>query len=101
MEGHPDVSSDVLAKYAGDAAREVEHVEGLVESALHRHKGVRIVEEDGTVAVELHLAVAWGANVPTLGVDVQRRVSEYLSRMAGIEPAAVDVVIDAVVAPTA
>jgi len=37
------ISSDILASYAADAAREVDGVFGLVESTLHRHKGVRIL----------------------------------------------------------
>lgn len=101
MHARPDVSPDVLAAYAADAAREVEHVEGLVESALHRHKGVRVVDDEGAIGVELHLVVAWGADVPTLGTDVQRRVSEYLTRMAGVQPAGVDVFVDEIVPPAA
>ena len=58
------ISTDILASYAADAAREVDGVRGLVESALHRHKGVRIVDEDGRERVELHLAVEWGASIP-------------------------------------
>jgi uncharacterized alkaline shock family protein YloU len=88
------ISSDILASYAADAAREVEGVRGLVESALHRHKGVRVLESDGSVRVELHLALAWGASVPDVGTEVQRRVAEYLARMANVEPEAVDVVVD-------
>lgn len=88
------ISSDILASYAADAAREVEGVRGLVESALHRHKGVRVLEDNGQVRVELHLAIEWGASVPALGREVQRRVAEYLARMASVEPEAVDVVVD-------
>ena len=88
------ISSDILARYAADAAREVHGVRKLVESALHRHKGVRILEEDGSVRVELHLAVDWGASVPDVGREVQRNVAAYLSRMASIEPEAIDVVVD-------
>ena len=44
--------------------------------------------------VELHLAVDWGASIPELGRDVQQRVREYLLRMADVEPAAVEVVVD-------
>jgi uncharacterized alkaline shock family protein YloU len=88
------ISSDILASYAADAAREVDGVRGLVESTLHRHKGVRVVEQDGTVRVELHLEVEWGASVPDVGRQVQRRVAAYLARMANIEPQAVDVVVD-------
>ena len=88
------ISSDILASYAADAAREVDGVRGLVESALHRRKGVRIVDEDGRVRVELHLAVEWGVSIPEVGREVQRRVAAYLERMAKVDPEAVDVIVD-------
>ena len=93
------ISSDILASYAADAAREVDGVRGLVESTLHRHKGVRVLEGDGSVRVELHLAVEWGTSIPDVGRAVQRRVAGYLERMAQIEPEAVDVVVDEIAAP--
>jgi uncharacterized alkaline shock family protein YloU len=93
------ISSDILASYAADAAREVEGVRGLVESTLYRHKGVRIVEEDGHVRVELHLAIDWGASIPDVGREVQRRVAAYLTRMASVAPESVDVVVDEIGAP--
>jgi uncharacterized alkaline shock family protein YloU len=88
------ISSDILASYAADAACEVDGVRGLVESPLHRHKGVRIVDEDGRVRVELHLAVEWGASIPQVGREVQQRVAAYLERMAKVDPEAVDVIVD-------
>ena len=88
------ISSDILASYAADAAREVEGVRGLVESSLHRRKGVRIVDEDGRVRVELHLAVEWGVSIPEVGREVQHRVAAYLERMAKVDPEAVDVIVD-------
>lgn len=88
------ISSDILASYAADAAREVEGVRGLVESALHRHKGVRISDDDGRVRVELHLAVEWGASIPEVGREVQQRVAAYLEHMAKVDPEAVDVIVD-------
>jgi uncharacterized alkaline shock family protein YloU len=88
------ISSDVLASYAADAAREVEGVRGLVESTLHRHKGVRVLEHDGSVRIELHIAVDWGASIPAVGSELQARVAAYLARMASVEAAAVDVVVD-------
>jgi uncharacterized alkaline shock family protein YloU len=90
------ISSDILASYAADAAREVEGVRGLVESAIPRHKGVRISEEDGRVRVELHLAVEWGCSVPDVGREVHQRVTAYLARMAKVSRVAVDVIIDEV-----
>jgi uncharacterized alkaline shock family protein YloU len=93
------ISSDVLASYAADAAREVDGVRALVESTLHRHKGVRVLEEDGGVRIELHLAVNWGVSVPDLGREVQQRVAAYLARMASVQPETVDVVIDEIGVP--
>jgi uncharacterized alkaline shock family protein YloU len=94
MEGQASISADILARYAADAAREVAGVRGVAESPLPGRRGVRIANEDGEVRVELHLTVEWGAEIPQLGRDVQARVREYLLRMADVDPAAVDVVVD-------
>ncbi len=94
MPGQASISTDILARYAADAALEVEGVHGLSGSPLPGRRGVRVASEEGTVRVELHLAVDWDASIPGLGRDVQARVREYLLRMADVEPAAVDVVVD-------
>jgi uncharacterized alkaline shock family protein YloU len=94
VEGHAVISSEILASYAGDAAREVPGVRSLVESTRHRHRGVRVTSEDGRVSIELHLEVEWGASIPELGRGVQRRVREYLAGMTDVDLAAVDVTID-------
>lgn len=94
------ISSDLLGAYAADAAREVEGVTGLVEGPLHRHHGVRVLEADGAVSVELHVSAAWGADLPALGAEVQERVRAYLAQMAGVTPRSVDVVVAAVALPS-
>jgi uncharacterized alkaline shock family protein YloU len=78
VEGHATISSDILASYAGDAAREVPGVAGLVE---------------------IHVVVDWGARIPEVGRAVQREVAAYLGRMADVEPASVDVVVDEIARP--
>ena len=93
------ISADILASYAADAAREVDGVRGLVESHLPRNRGVRISGEASELAVEIHLDVAWGASIPSVGEAVQRRVGDYLEQMAGARPRSVDVVVDAVGGP--
>jgi len=100
VEGHAVISSEILASYAADAAREVPGVRELVEGGL-RHKGVRVEEGEGGVTVELHLVVDWGADVPRLGATVQRRVADYLRKMADVVPARIDVVVDEIGAPGA
>ena len=94
MSGQALISPDVLASYAADAAREVAGVHNLVGSALHRHEGVRVSLGDGRVGVELHLALAWGANAGAVGAEVQAHVAECLVRLADVHPESVDVVVD-------
>jgi uncharacterized alkaline shock family protein YloU len=94
VEGRATISPDVLARYAGDAAAEVEGVLGLVESPMHRRRGVRVTNGEDGVGVEIHLRVAWGSSIPELGRGVQARVAEYLTAMADVRPASVDVVVD-------
>jgi uncharacterized alkaline shock family protein YloU len=93
------ISSDVLASYAADAAREVDGLRGFVESTLHRHKGIRVLEVEGGVRLELHIAVDWGASIPDVGQEIQRRVAAYLAQMASVEVEAVDVVVDEIGPP--
>lgn len=89
MEGQASISTEILGRYAGDAAREIAGVRDL----RGRH-GVKVEESDGEVRVEVHVAVDWGASIPAVGKGVQERVREYLLRMADVEPAAVEVVVD-------
>jgi uncharacterized alkaline shock family protein YloU len=96
MEGHASISAEVLSRYAADAALAVDGVRGLVERALPYRRGVKLDEDDGSVTVELRLAVEWGASIPQVGRDVQQRVREYLKRMADVDTARVDVVVDEV-----
>ncbi len=101
MEGQALISADVLARYAGDAAREVRGISDLAERQLHRGKGVEISESDATTAVTIHVELEWGSNAKDVSGEVQRRVGEYLERMAGLKVASVDVVVEGVGAPPA
>jgi uncharacterized alkaline shock family protein YloU len=96
MAGQASISTEILARYAADAAREVEGVRALADSPLPRRHAVRVSGANGEVRVELHLVTEWGASIPLVGKRVQERVREYLRSMADVEPAAVDVVVDAV-----
>ncbi len=72
---------------------------GLVESPRARHKGVRVTESDGAVALELHVALDWGTSVPDACAAVQQRVSEFLARMADVRLSAIDIVVAEICAP--
>lgn len=84
MEGHSVISPEVLARYAADAAAEVPGVH------TKQRRGARV----NGAAVEVHVVIDYGANIPEVAVEVQRRVIEYLGQMADVRPTSVDVVVD-------
>jgi uncharacterized alkaline shock family protein YloU len=96
MAGQASISTEILARYAADAAREVEGVRGFADSPLPRRHAVRVTGADGAVRIELHLVTEWGAPIPAVGRRVQERVREYLRSMADVEPEVVHVVVDGV-----
>jgi uncharacterized alkaline shock family protein YloU len=91
----PVISSDVLARYACDAAREVEGVSGLARDAA------KISGGDGRFDIDVHVELAWGAGAEAVGREVQQRVAEYIERMANVAVGSVDVVVERVGAPPA
>ena len=92
MTAPAKISADVLARYAADAARDVAGVRRLVPDRLRRHGGVR-VKDEGDVAIEVHLGIDAGVSIPALGRELQQRIADYLERMTGAAPTAVDVVV--------
>jgi uncharacterized alkaline shock family protein YloU len=84
MKGHSVISPDVLARYAADAAAEVPGVH------TKQRRGARVTGSE----VEVHVVVDYGADIPQVATEVQRRVHEYLGRMADVAPSSVHVVVD-------
>ena len=92
MAGEPVVSDEVVARYAADAACEVDGVTRIVEGP---RRGIRV---EGA-AIELHLALRFGVSVERVGAAVQQSVAAYLEQMTDARPEVVNVVVDAVDAP--
>ncbi len=86
-DGHSVIAPDVLARYAADAAAEVDGV------TTKQRRAARVSGGE----VEVHVVVDYGADIRRVAAEVQRRVLEYLKRMANVTPAAVNVVVDDVV----
>jgi hypothetical protein len=78
MEGSASISTDVLARYAADAASDVTGVRGFSESHLPGRRGVRVTREDGRVGFELRLRLAAGASVPVVGGEVVQGVGVFI-----------------------
>jgi uncharacterized alkaline shock family protein YloU len=87
--GESLISPDVVARYAADAACEIDGVTRVVQGV---RRGIRV---DGE-AIELHLARRFGASIPRVAPAVQAHVAAYLERMTDARPTAVNVVIDEV-----
>ena len=84
VEGHSVISPEVLARYAADAAAEVPGVH------TKQRRGARVAGNEADV----HIVVDYGANIPDVAAEVQRRVTDYLAQMADLRPSAVNVVVD-------
>ena len=96
MTEAPLISKEVLARYAGDAALEVEGVSGLTRDAAGVTEGT-----DGKFDIDVHVELAWGAGAEAVARDVQERVAEYVARMANVEVGSVGVVVERVGPPPA
>jgi uncharacterized alkaline shock family protein YloU len=92
------ISPDVLARYAADAAREVDGVAGL-SGRLHPAKAVAVAGDEDTLSVTFTLELEWGKSAAEVAREVQKQVSEYLAKMADVTPASVDVLFDGVTPP--
>jgi len=55
---------------------------------------VKTTGDGDAVRVEVHVTVEWGAAIPELAGGIRARVRKYLVRMADIDPAEVDVIVD-------
>lgn len=91
----PVISNDVLARYAGHAALEVDGVSALARDAAE------ISGTEGTVEIDVHVEIAWGPGAEEVAREVQQRVAEYVDRMANVSVGSVDVVVERVGAPPA
>ena len=89
MDGQSVISPDVVARYAADAAREVE---GVAHVSFPSRRARRADDDH----VALVLVVGRGVIIPDVVAEVQRRASDYLERMTGRRPKGVDVRVTAV-----
>ena len=64
--------------------------------AMRPSRVVGVIQGDGN---EVHVVVDYGADIPAVAAEVQRRVADYLQKMADVRPSTVDVVVDDVERP--
>ncbi len=80
---------------AGMSTRGVgDAVKGLVLGKQHAEKGVLVTEDDGKLAIQLHIAVSYGVNIPTVSKSITHRVRDEVERATGLKVARVTVAVD-------
>lgn len=105
--GSVRVANEVIASIAAMAAREIDGVDGLDESAARHlgdfltraavHRGVRVaVQGDRQIHLQVFLTVESHARLVEVADRVQDNVVEAVERMLGLEVAAVDVFVSGV-----
>lgn len=106
-----EVSDGALATIVGLAAHEVPGVVGMAPATLtegiRRILGARQVDEgvvldrggsdeSGETAVDLHVVVAYGVNIPVVAEQIRKRVEYAAKRYAGVKLRDVTVHVDGV-----
>jgi len=105
--GNIRISDDVLAKYARDAVRETEGVadlsagftDALSKNLLGKtniYKGIRIVQEEQEVQIDIHLIIKIGINIPEAAWNVQEKVKKRIESLTGIKVKAVNIFVEGV-----
>ena len=104
-KGAITIDNEVFANLAGDAATSCFGVKAMAAQAkdggifqLRREnmsRGVKaILDEDGSVSLELHIAVDHGVNLNTLCNSIMNEVSYKVSQATGVPVNRVDVYVD-------
>ncbi len=80
---------------AGMASRGVtDTVKGLVLGEQFSEKGVLVTEDDGKLAIELHIIVSYGVNIATVSKSITHRVRDVVERATGLRVTHVTVSVD-------
>lgn len=93
--GHVNISDEVIGIITSIAASEIEGVEGLsggftdnvaeIFGKKNLQKGVQVVLENETVAVDLNIIVDYGIKIPEIAWQVQEGVKRAIETMTGLK----------------
>jgi uncharacterized alkaline shock family protein YloU len=108
--GHEDVvrvSDDVIATIATMALGEVKGVAaastGLVGGLLGRKgpaKGIKIEADGNAVSLDVTIMVEYGARIPDVAADIQRRLRSAIEEMTGKFVRAINVTVQGIRGPS-
>lgn len=108
-KGKISITSEVFTNLAGDAATKCFGVKGMVGRSkdsgplqlLRREsmsKGVAVhFDENGALALELHIGVDQGVNISAVCRSIMNEVSYKLHKATGVPVKRVDVYVDSII----
>lgn len=92
-DGKVVIAEDVVAAIAGIAASEVEGLGGMKSSVSEgivgifggRQKGVETKLTNGTVTIDLNVAISYGQPIREVAKKIQERVKSEVEEMSGLQ----------------
>lgn len=105
--GTISMATDVIASIAGAAATNCFGVKGMTHTSvkdgivylLKREamtKGVKVVDKDGKIDLQLHIAVDHGINIGAVCNSIISEVRYNVERLTGIHVDVLDVCVDSI-----
>ena len=107
--GNVNISDEVISVIASLAASEVKGIAGMcggfgggiVELLGKKNlsKGVKLTVTEKSVALELSVIAEYGAKIPAVAWELQKKVKSEVEAMTGLEVSAVNISVDGVNVP--
>ena len=107
--GNVNISDEVISVIASLAASEVKGIAGMgggfgggiVELLGKKNlsKGVKLTVTDKSVVLELSVIAEYGAKIPAVAWELQKKVKSEVEAMTGLEVSAVNISVDGVNVP--
>ncbi len=104
------MTSDYFAELVSQAARSCYGVAGMatgghgddLKSLLlgsdFPEKGVRVIQENDQLTIELHIKVGYGLNIATIVRSITHKVKHEVEKATGLRVARIEVSVDDIVA---
>lgn len=108
--GHISLTNDYFSGLVAQAAKQCYGIAAMgqtppaktVRSALKTgslpQKGVTVTQEDGQLAITLHIQVGYGLNISTITQSITHRVHDEVEGATGLKVARIDVYVDDILA---
>lgn len=105
--GEVEISTDVIASYAGACAIECFGVVGMAgqsmkDGVMHLlkrdslKKGIDVIVEDNKISIEIHIIVAYGLNIVSITQNLVENVKYKLEQFTGMPVDKINVLVEGI-----